>query len=236
MEVAEFFTELDDCIRRHDLLYHPFYQAWTGGALTREDIYVYATDYYHQVEAFPRYLSGFLRRLPQGQLRQAVLENLDDELGSGKRPAHATLWFDFAEGMAGPESNWSGTPSVGIRNLVWFFHAKANNDKPHEVLACLYAYESQVPRIAEEKLKGLRTFYRADDRACEYFSVHVVADVLHAHVWREQLQQCLERNPDVGNEALHAAESAACVLWRALDSIESDRIERAAAHHLSASL
>jgi pyrroloquinoline-quinone synthase len=228
MEVAEFFTRLDDCIGRHDLLRHPFYQAWSRGALTREDIYIYATDYYHHVEAFPRCLSGFLRRLPQGQLRQSVLENLDNELGSGRKPSHASLWFDFAEGMAGAEANWTGTPSQGIRDLVWFFHAQARNDKAHEVLACFYVYESQVPRIAEEKLKGLRMFYAADDRTCEYFNVHVVADVLHAQVWREQLQQWLERNPGASNEALDAAETTACVLWSALDSIESDRIERAA--------
>jgi pyrroloquinoline-quinone synthase len=229
MEVSEFFTRLDDCMSRHDLLNHPFYQAWSLGHLTREDIHIYAMDYYHHVDAFPRYLSGFLRRLPQGRLRQAVLENLDDELGSGLKPPHASLWCDFAEGLAVGDANWSRVPSAGMRNLVWFFHSTATNDEPEAVLACFYAYESQVPRIAQEKLKGLKAFYAADDRTCEYFNLHVTADVLHGKVWREQLQQYLSVNPRAGIEALYAAETAACMLWRALDGIERARHMRAAA-------
>ena len=145
MQAAEFLTRLDDCMRLNNLLGHPFYQAWSRGELTREDIQIYATDYYHHVEAFPRYLSGFLRRLPQGRLRQAVLENLEDELGTGLKPSHASLWCDFAEGIAGGNPNWSRMPCSGVKSLVSFFHAKAKDGRPHEVLACFYAYESQVP-------------------------------------------------------------------------------------------
>ncbi|HWO38170.1 MAG TPA: iron-containing redox enzyme family protein, partial [Candidatus Acidoferrum sp.] len=156
-------------------------------------------------------------------------ENLDDELGSGLKPSHTALWCDFAEGIAGGEANWTANPSRGVRNLVRFFQAKAKNDKPEQVLACFYAYESQVPRIAQAKIKGLKEFYQGDDRTCEYFTVHAVADVRHAHVWRQQLQQCVEMNPRAGIDALRAAETAACVLWRALDGIESARHMRATA-------
>ena len=36
--MSEFFAALDARIARYDLLQHPFYQAWSKGELTREDL------------------------------------------------------------------------------------------------------------------------------------------------------------------------------------------------------
>src|SRR5437016_1340257 len=104
MTTAQFFEELDMRIAKYDLLCHPFYQAWSVGELTREDLREYAKDYYHHVEAFPTYLAELGIRLDEGELRRAVLANMEDEKGtaharSDDAPAHSELWLDFAEGM-----------------------------------------------------------------------------------------------------------------------------------------
>ena len=57
-----------------------------------------------------------------------------------------------------------------------------------EALAALYAYESQVPRIAREKAAGLRRFYGAEGNTCRYFDLHQTADLEHARIWREQIE------------------------------------------------
>src|SRR5512143_1438551 len=93
----DFVQELDARIARHDLLCHPFYQAWSEGKLTSEDLREYAADYYHHVAAFPTYLSAFHSRLEDGELRRNVLRNLADEEIEGR--AHSDMWLDFAEGM-----------------------------------------------------------------------------------------------------------------------------------------
>ena len=59
MNNAEFFEQLEARIAKYDLLCHPFYKAWSGGELSREDLREYALNYYHQVEAFPSYLAEF---------------------------------------------------------------------------------------------------------------------------------------------------------------------------------
>ena len=84
-------------VARYDLLCHPFYQAWSAGKLTRDDLLHYACEYYHHVAAFPTCLSAFHSRLPDGPLRRRVLMNLCGEEIQG-RP-HSELWLDFAEGM-----------------------------------------------------------------------------------------------------------------------------------------
>ncbi len=85
MTVVEFFERLESRSAKYDLLCHPFYQAWSAGRLTRNDLREYAQNYFHHVEAFPSYLAALGTRLEDGELRRAVLANVCDEQGSEAR-------------------------------------------------------------------------------------------------------------------------------------------------------
>ena len=222
-----FWAEAEAILKKYDLLCHPFYQAWSAGQLTSEDLSDYASDYYHHVAAFPTYLSAFHARLEPGPLRQAVLQNLCGEELVGV--PHSDLWLDFAAGMgADRDVVRSGRPSAAIRELVAAFREAATTDAASAVLATFYAYESQVPAIAQEKARGLVAYYGADADTCRYFLVHVTADVAHSTVWRTQLDAALEEDPGAGPKALFAMERAASALWAALDGIEERRQRRMA--------
>ena len=228
MTTQEFLEKLDARIAKYDLLCHPFYKAWAAGELSREDLEAYGREYFHHVDAFPSYLTEFASRLPQGSLRKAVLANRDDELGATLGRSHAELWLDFVEGMGGGRTS-EATPKISdLSRLLAFFHSVANDGNVEEALAAFYAYESQVPRVAEEKARGLRDRYGADEKTCAYFTLHTTADVYHARVWRTQLENAIERNSAAAERALTAGESAAKALWNALDGIEAARLARAA--------
>jgi len=234
MNSREFFQQLDARIAKYDLLCHPFYQAWSEGKLTRDDLREYAQDYYHHVESFPSYLAALGMRLEEGELRQAVLANMCDEKGVEGRPGrdsvpHSELWLDFAEGMGSRRNLEWHSPVPEIRQLIAHFQRVASEGLPEEALAAFYAYESQVPRIAQEKERGLREMYGADDKTCGYFSLHATADVYHSRVWRTQLEKRIATKPEAAEAALDAAENAARALWRALDEIEARRMAIAAA-------
>ena len=228
MTTEQFLEQLDVRIAKYDLLCHPFYQAWSAGELTREDLREYARDYYHHVEAFPIYLAELGIRLDESELRQAVLANMAEEkgmadaFGDASTP-HSELWLDFAEGMgARREMSWH-LPVAEVRELIRYFHRVASEGTPEEALAAFYAYESQVPRVAKEKERGLREMYGADDKTCGYFSLHATADVHHSEVWRRQLEKSVAANPQTAYAALDAAENTARMLWQALDGIEAAR-------------
>ena len=234
MNTAEFFEQLEGRIAKYDLLCHPFYKAWSAGKLTRDDLREYAQDYYHHVEAFPSYLAAFGMRLEEGELRRAVLANMCDEKGVEGRPGrdsvpHSELWLDFAEGMGSTRNLEWHSPVREIRELIRHFHCVASEKSAEEALAAFYAYESQVPRIAQEKERGLREMYGADDKTCGYFSLHATADVYHSNVWRNQLEKRIAAKPEAADAALDAAENAARMLWRALDGIEARRTSAAVA-------
>jgi len=233
MESGVFFSRLDNCIHKYDLLCHPFYQAWSAGKLTRDDLREYAENYYHHVEAFPTYLAELGIRLEEGELRRAVLANMTDEKGgedSFGEPerAHSALWQDFVEGMGGSRIP-NRKPVREVRDLVSWFHRVASEGAVDEALAAFYAYESQVPRLAQEKDRGLRERYGADARTRAYFTLHTTADVYHSQVWHKQLEKRIKANPKAAEKALAAAEGAAKALWKALDGIEARRLAGALA-------
>jgi pyrroloquinoline-quinone synthase len=227
MHTAEFFEQLEARIAKYDLLCHPFYKAWAAGELTRNDLGGYAQDYYHHVEAFPSYLAAFGMRLDESELRRAVLANMCDEMGKDAVP-HSDLWLDFAEGMGSTRNLEWHNPLPEVRQLIGHFQHVATEGSPEEALAAFYAYESQVPRVAQEKERGLREMYGADDKTCGYFSLHATADVYHSRVWRTQLGKQIAANPKTAEAALNAAENAAHALWSALDGIEARRMATAA--------
>ncbi|HXM65726.1 MAG TPA: iron-containing redox enzyme family protein [Candidatus Acidoferrum sp.] len=228
MNSAQFFDQLEAAIAKYDLLCHPFYRAWAAGELTRDDLREYARQYYHHVEAFPCYLAELALRLDEGELRRAVLANMCDEKGtdgvSGRDSVpHSELWLDFAEGMGARRDMVLHLPVAEVRELIRHFHRVASEGTPDEALAAFYAYESQVPRVAKEKERGLREMYGAGDKTCGYFALHATADIYHSNVWRMQLEKRVAENPEAARAVLAAAEQTAKLLWQALDGIDAGR-------------
>ena len=232
MKADVFLSRLDDCIHKYDLLCHPFYKAWAAGKLTRQDLREYAEAYYQHVAAFPTYLAELGIRLEDGDLRRAVLANMTDEKGGedafgDPQSSHAELWLDFVEGMGGTRLK-KRPPISEIRGLVSHFHSVASEGTPEEALAAFYAYESQVPRVAAEKDRGLRELYGADEKTRAYFTLHKTADIYHSQVWGKQLLKRVQTDPQTAEKALAAAENSAKALWKALDGVEARRKARAA--------
>jgi len=226
---AVFFHALEGRIQSYDLLKHPFYQAWSKGELTREDLREYGSEYWHHVSAFPAYLSALHSQLPDGKLRRVVLENLADEEGLQDGTPHSDLWMDFARGMGADEAEVRSRELAPETQTLIDHFREAMRHCPAAALAALYAYESRVPAIAKTKAEGLMEHYGADAATRRYFTVHTTADVHHSRVWRDALTAELATHPENTEAALKAAEDAARALWNTLDGIEASRQARMAA-------
>jgi pyrroloquinoline-quinone synthase len=223
MNPKVFQAELDARIARYDLLAHSFYQAWSAGKLSREQLRAYALEYFHMVAAFPTFLSALHCRLNDGSLRRAVLRNLAEEEVEGR--AYTDMWMDFAEGL-GLSSNQvrRSQPSAPLRHLIEQFYRSASQDTPAQVLAAIYAYAWQMPQICGENARALLQHYGADARTCGYFVLHTYAGVRHAAVWRAELVRLLARNEQMEAPALESAGRAAEWLWQALDGCQAHRL------------
>lgn len=203
--------QIDAAVAERAMLTHPFYQAWEEGALTREQLRVYAKQYFHHVEAFPRAVSAVHANCPDARGRKLLAENLAEEEGVAfGKDDHATLWLGFAAGMGADEAEARGeTLHAETQTLIDTFR-KLSRQSYASGLGALYAYESQLPAIAKTKIQGLVERYDVTEPATlKFFEVHELADVEHSAVCRELLDAL---PPDQRAEA-HAA---ACELAEAL--------------------
>lgn len=199
------------------LLNHPFYQAWNAGHLTTSTLQDYACQYYHHVEAFPRYLKNALNYAETTDQRDILAENLAEEDGTAYGTPHPELWMNFAEGLgvSRVEVN-SSTPRKAIQAVVDNF-TQFSKSSLAEALGSLYAYEAQVPEVAQSKMDGLKKFYGiSDDRSLSFFAVHKEADVLH----RESIKGLIDALPvEDQKRAQVAADASSSVLWNFLTEI-----------------
>jgi pyrroloquinoline-quinone synthase len=222
---ASFWTRFETRVAPFNLLQHPFYQAWSNGELTRDDLREYAAEYWHHVSAFPSYLSTLHSQLPDGETRREVLRNLAEEEGIDAPTArpHSDLWLDFAAAMGATRTEIeTRTLQPEMLALIATFRDLMHHT-PAAAMAALYAYESKVPAISETKAAGLAEHYATEGAGARYFTLHQTADIAHASVWRELINQQLAANPQSEEATLAAAERAARALWTALDGVERQR-------------
>lgn len=211
------FTEkLDAIIDERSLLKHAFYQAWTAGTLSVESLQEYAKQYFHFEAAFPTFLSAIHARMEPGAARQAVLNNLWDE-EHGERN-HLALWLQFAESLGlDADEVRASEPNVETRDLIDGFRAACTEGAVAEGLATLYAYESQAPAVATQKILGLQKNYAfVDEQGYEFFSVHKDVDVYHAQAERDVVAAAAT-TPEARLGLEEATRTAADRLWRFLD-------------------
>lgn len=209
--------EIDSLVAQRSVLMHPFYRSWAQGGLHQDALADYATQYYHHVAAFPTYLSALHAHTEDADTRGSILANLiDEEAGN---PNHPELWLRFAEGLGVKRETvhraelWPET-----KNLILTFRSACRDRSTAEGLAALYAYESQIPAVAESKIVGLRNYYGIDSPdALAYFTVHIEADRVHAEAERHLLSS--QVNEANASSVVQSVTEILDALWEMLSGV-----------------
>jgi pyrroloquinoline-quinone synthase len=217
MNERELLGRIDEAIEGRNLLKHPFYRDWQAGTLTRAKLQFYAAQYYKHVEAFPVHLRTLAVRA-SGTLRELILENLAEE--EDPVAPHPRLWRDFAAAVGvKPEALWTSAPIPGMNALIETYRQTCRERPFEEAVAALYAYEAQVPEIAQTKMEGLRRHYGVHSaEGLEYFRVHEAVDRVHRAAWRGWLEERAETH--AAEQVMRSAESVLDALWKSLDGIQ----------------
>lgn len=212
---------LDARIASRHLLDHPFYQRWTAGTLTREELRDYAGQYFHYAMAFPTFISAMHAQTEEIAVRQLLLENLIEEERGAEN--HPELWLRFCESLGlDREEVRRGTANEATRALCATMKSLARDGALHEGLAALYAYESQIPAVAKAKIEGLAKNYGiSSERDVAFFRVHMDADVVHSQTSRELLRGlCSDEEKSL--QAERAAGRTLEALYGFLDSVTAN--------------
>ena len=186
-----------------NVLEHPFYQRWSAGELSAEEIAGYAGQYGHAVRAIARLSDELADAVPEEPgLRGHALEEA----------AHIELWDGFTAAVGGSAAS---APNAETAECVsaWTEDAGALAG-----LARMYAIESGQPEISRTKLVGLREHYGVQGGpGTRYFELHESRDVEHAAEGRKLIDQLA--GADDADAIVAAAESAFAANWRLLDGV-----------------
>lgn len=215
---SQFESDLLAAVMQHSMLKHPFYVAWSEGKLSREVLQEYAKQYYAHVRAFPTYVSAVHSRCDDLDTRQLLLENLIEEEQGAEN--HPELWLRFAESLGVTRDEVRNAELLpATRDSVARLKALTQSADYREGLAALYAYESQIPEVAQTKRAGLKEFYGIDDeRGVSFFRVHESIDLLHKEVEQQILaKEC--PSPEDRLRVTAAASAGAQALWSFLDGV-----------------
>ena len=211
-----FSDKLIQILSEYHLLKHPFYQSWNDGSLEISMLQHYAKQYFKNVDAFPRYLSGVHSQCTSKEARKILLENLiDEERGDEDHPE---LWLRFAQSLGVARGDViNSKPDDKTQKLVSGFLDLVKSSYASG-LGALFAYEQQVPEIAASKIDGLKKFYNYQETnsGLKFFNVHVKADEWHAKECADLLNQLNHKEQEI---ALESAVKVAKLLWGFLDGI-----------------
>jgi pyrroloquinoline-quinone synthase len=190
---------LDDVTARWNLLEHTFYQRWTRGNLTHDELCDYVKQYAHVVRAVP----SWLEQVRGGDSAEVARHAAEEQ-------SHISLWNRFGEAL--------GLSSEEIRVApANEFTTKLINRGDElaikgDAAAVVWALEAQTPTVAGAKLAGLSAFYGiGPDTGGEYFAVHQHLDIEHA---AELRALCSDGSRE-------AAATMSEALWDLLTSVEA---------------
>jgi pyrroloquinoline-quinone synthase len=199
------WQRIEEARDRWNVLEHPFYQRWSAGELTRDELARYSGQYRHATAAIARLSADLADSAPEAE-RAELRRHAEEE------KAHIALWDGFVEAVGGEVA---AEPTTETRECV---EAWTAGDDRVSQLVRLYAIESGQPPISKTKREGLAAHYGiGDGPGNEYFRVHERADVEHAEEGRSLIESHLA---DADPEALvAAAEAAFKANWRLLDGV-----------------
>jgi pyrroloquinoline-quinone synthase len=220
MELARLEARLRAAVQPHDLLCHPFYQAWSHGTLTRSDLREYASQYRNQVDALPGLIRAASSQTQDPYTRDALARNLAEELGE-VGPVHAALWAAFAAHLGATEL---AAPNAETRESAESLAELMRADEV-SALAALWTYEMQTAHVAKTKHEGLSARYGiTDPAALAFFKLHEQLDVHHAQDLLAALGRACGDDASKIDAACVAAAESAKAQWRFLDGSERARL------------
>jgi pyrroloquinoline-quinone synthase len=191
------------------LLDHPFYQRWSRGEVTVEELRAYAAQYRHFESALPVHLQSIAETATDAGVRAQALHNLDDER------THLSLFDAFASALGDARHD---SPSPAMSRLLDVYQA-ARGRSAVEGFAALLAYEAQSPEVAASKAQGLRDHGILDGDALSFWDLHATIDRDHA-AWAIDALADTDADDALIGDSIAAAADA---WWRFLDEREAMR-------------
>jgi pyrroloquinoline-quinone synthase len=179
---------VDTDIEDKSLLKHKFYQMWSAGSLSIDDLRGYSKEYFQLVKAVPILVDNVLRQVtPEIERKYAPSATMKHNLEEEKE--HVVPWLSFADSIGVPQDGlYEYECSEKTQDAIAEMHRLTCRSFAAGI-STLYTYEKQLPEISTKKIQGLVKFYGVrNSRALNYFRIHEKVDIEHANLWRSLIE------------------------------------------------
>ena len=198
---------IDAAIASSNPASEPLLAGLTTGELSRDELRTFATQYFHLVDALPRFVSMVHSVTLDAGIRRTLL-NVLTPLES-RPPSVADLWLQtcaalglFSDSVRASEPTASTSACLG--DYEYLCHAGSIQG-----LAALYAWMSRLPIVCRVEQTALAEHYGlSSGPGVEFFEAIGFQAQSHARALRGALAQMLDAHPEAEHAALDAAVSA----------------------------
>jgi pyrroloquinoline-quinone synthase len=186
--MTSFVDELRDMIEaRRSFGGHPLWLRIAEGGVSRDELRVFAAQFFLQVREFPRAVSALHSNCPFPEARAELAESLyEEETGriSGCNLPHPELFLQFGQGLGMVREALTEAAALpGTAALIdWFELSSKQRSFVEGAAAINLAAEGQVPGAFGPFARALEKHYGLSREAVAFWDVHEIADRDHSDV------------------------------------------------------
>ena len=190
---------LDECIafKRDHVPQSNFLRGLVMGKLDRKQLRRWAKDFYYYVEPAIPSIAAWLASaptLPDREIYKLIARNLAGEMGYIKEAEHHDLYLQFCRGLDITRDELLDhlplASTIGAASAMGYY---CRNSFEEGLGAFGLAVEMEVPgrpNGAKVIYDGLRSHYRIDEKAMEFWAIHVEAEEEHGENAERALLLC----------------------------------------------
>lgn len=166
---------------------HPLWLGLADGKLGRDQLKLFAVQFFLQVREFPRAVSAMHANCPFPEERRELAESLyEEETGrlSGCNQPHPELFIRFGEAVGLKRVEMvEGRPLPATRALIDWFELSTKQRSFIEAAAAInLAAEGQVPGAFGPMARRLEEHYGLSRAAVQFWDIHEAVDAEHSGV------------------------------------------------------
>jgi pyrroloquinoline-quinone synthase len=200
--------QIDARLASSDPATQPLLAGLAQGRLSRDEVRAFASQYFHLVDALPRFVSTVHSvTVDDAHIRRTLLNILVPlELNP---PSASDLWLQTCAALGlFSDSVRSGQPTTATVACLGDFEYLCQAGTVQGV-AALYAWMSRLPRVCRLEKAALAEHYDlSSGPGVQFFDVIGFQAESHARALRSTLSQLLERHPEAQFAAVDAVHSA----------------------------
>jgi pyrroloquinoline-quinone synthase len=200
-------ARIDEVIGASDPASDPLLSAMSSGRLSRDELRAFASQYFHLVDALPRFVSTVHSVTLDAHTRRSLLNVLVPlELAP---PSISDLWLQTCAALGlFCDTVRGGQPTASTAACLSDYEYLCGEGSVQGV-AALYAWMSRLPVVCRLEQAALAEHYELTaGPGVQFFEVIGFQASSHARALRTALAAQIERSPESADHAFYAAQSA----------------------------